>query len=101
MISRLRALFRRGEFKPCPVALDELMSEVVTLARPDSAKRHIAIALDLPPDLPLVQADRVHLQQVLLNLLINGMHALESKAKVNAHSHCERGGPTAVSSRSR
>lgn len=81
VISRLRALFKRGEFKLCPMALDELMSEVVTLTRADSAKRHIAIALDLPPDLPLVQGDRVHLQQVLLNLLINGMAAIESKSE--------------------
>jgi PAS domain S-box-containing protein len=79
VIHGLRALFKRGEFKPCPVALDELVSEVVALARADSAKRHVAIALDLPPGLPRVHGDRVHLQQVLLNLLINGMHALESK----------------------
>ena len=79
VISRLRALFKRGELKACALALDELVSEVITLARADSAKRHIAIALDLSPDLPLVHGDRVHLQQVLLNLLINGMHALESR----------------------
>jgi two-component system sensor kinase FixL len=66
---------------PCPVALDDLMGEVVKLARADCAKRHIAIALDLQPDLPLVHGDRIHLQQVLLNLLINGMAALESKAE--------------------
>ena len=79
VIHGLRALFKKGEFKPCPVALDELMSEVATLAHADTTKRRITIALDLPPDLPLVHGDRVHLQQVLLNLLINGMHALESK----------------------
>ncbi len=81
VIHRMRALFRRGKFKPCPLALDDLMSEVVTLMRADSTKRHIRIAVELPPELPLVQADRVHLQQVLLNLLLNGMHALESKAE--------------------
>jgi len=81
VICRLRALFKRGEFKPCPMALDELMGEVVTLVRSDSARRHIAIALDLPPDLPLVHGDRIQVQQVLLNLLINAMAALESKAE--------------------
>jgi two-component system sensor kinase FixL len=81
VISHLRALFKRSEFKPCPVALDALMREVMTLVRADCTKRHISIALDLPPDLPLVHGDRVHLEQVLLNLLINAMHALESKAE--------------------
>ncbi len=81
VISSLRALLRRGEFKPCPVALDDLLDEVVTLMRSDSAKRNIAIALDLPSDLPRVHGDRIQLQQVLLNLLINGMDALNSKAE--------------------
>jgi len=77
VINRLRALLTRREFEPGPVLLDELVGEVVTLTRTDSAKRHIGIALDLPRDLPLVRGDRIHLQQVLLNLLINGMDTLD------------------------
>jgi two-component system sensor kinase FixL len=77
VINRLRALLTRREFEPGPVLLDELVGEVVTLTRADSAKRHIGIALDLPRDLPLVRGDRIHLQQVLLNLLINGMDTLD------------------------
>jgi two-component system, LuxR family, sensor kinase FixL len=76
VINRLRALLTRGEFEPCPVSLGELVGEVVTLTRADAATRHIGIALDLPRDLPLVRADRIQLQQVLLNLFINGMDAL-------------------------
>jgi PAS domain S-box-containing protein len=82
VIHGLRALLKRGEFKPCPVALDELMREVVTLARADGARRHVAITVEPSPDLPLVHGDRIHLQQVLLNLLINGMDAVESKSGV-------------------
>jgi two-component system, LuxR family, sensor kinase FixL len=76
VINRLRALLTRGEFERRPVSLNELLGEVVTLTRADAATRHIGIALDLPRDLPLVRADRIQLQQVLLNLLINGMDAL-------------------------
>jgi two-component system, LuxR family, sensor kinase FixL len=76
VINRLRALLTRGEFEPRPVSLDELVGEVVTLTRADSATRQITIALDVPRDLPLVRGDRIHLQQVLLNLLINGMDSL-------------------------
>ena len=76
VIERLRALLKRREFEPSPVSLEELVDEVVTLTRADSATRQIGIAFDLPRDLPLVRGDRIHLQQVLLNLFINGMDAL-------------------------
>jgi two-component system, LuxR family, sensor kinase FixL len=56
---------------------DELAGGVVSRTRADSATRHIGIALDLPRDLPLVQGDRIHLQQVLPNLLFNGMDTLD------------------------
>ena len=76
MIERLRALLKRRGFEPHPVSLEELVNEVVTLTRADSAIRNIRIVFDLPDGLPLVRGDRIHLQQVLLNLLINGMDAL-------------------------
>ena len=76
VIERLRALLKRREFEPHPVSLEELVNEVVTLTRADSAIRNIRIVFDLPDGLPLVRGDRIHLQQVLLNLLINGMDAL-------------------------
>lgn len=81
VISRLNALFKRGESKPCLTALPELASGVLALIRADADKRQIAIELDLPPGLPLVHVDRVHVQQVLLNLFINAMAALESKTE--------------------
>jgi signal transduction histidine kinase len=76
VIDRLRALLKRREFEPRPVSLDDLVAEVVTLTHADSVTRHVGLALDLPLDLPLVLGDRIHLQQVLLNLLVNGMDAL-------------------------
>jgi C4-dicarboxylate-specific signal transduction histidine kinase len=76
IIDRLRALLTRREFDPRPVPLGELVDEVVTLTRSDSATRRIGIGFDLPRDLPLIRGDCIHLQQVLLNLLINGMDAL-------------------------
>ena len=50
------------------------------LTRADSAKRHVGVEIDVPRDLPPVGGDRVHLQQVLLNLLLNGMDALSCVA---------------------
>ena len=51
-----------------------------TLLRPDAAARHVALHLDVPADLPPVRGDRVQIQQVLLNLILNGMDSLEGVA---------------------
>jgi C4-dicarboxylate-specific signal transduction histidine kinase len=66
-----------------PLALEllevrELTAEAVRLVSAEAAKRKISIGLDIPPDLPPVMADRVHVQQVLVNLLVNGMDAVDS-----------------------
>jgi C4-dicarboxylate-specific signal transduction histidine kinase len=76
VIDHLRALLKRREFEPRLVSVDELIAEVVMLTRADSVNRHVAIMLDVALDLPMVWGDRIHLQQVLLNLIINGMDAL-------------------------
>ena len=80
VIDRLRALLKRRQLDPRPVILSELVDEVVTLTRTDSATRHVGVEIDMPRDLPTVRGDRVHLQQVLLNLLLNGMDALAGVA---------------------
>lgn len=80
VIDRLRALLKRRQLDPRPVPLSELVDEVVMLTRVDSATRHVGVEIDLPRDLPLVRGDRIHLQQVLLNLLLNGMDALADVA---------------------
>ena len=80
VIDRLRALLKRRQLDPRPVLLSELVDEVVTLTRADSATRRIGVEIDVPRDLPLVRGDRIHLQQVLLNLLLNGMDSLADVA---------------------
>ena len=80
VIDRLRALLKRRQLDPRPLILSQLVDEVVTLTRADSFTRHVGIEFDVPRDLPLVRGDRIHLQQVLLNLLLNGMDALADVA---------------------
>ncbi len=80
VIDRLRALLKRRQLDPRPVLLSELVDEVVTLTRTDSVIRGVDVKIDVPRDLPLVRGDRIHLQQVLLNLLLNGMDALAEVA---------------------
>ena len=61
------------ELKLSNLAIGELIDEVVILVQNAALARDIAIEARLEPDLPLVRGDRVHLQQVLLNLLFNAM----------------------------
>jgi len=80
VIDRLRALLKRRQLDPRPLLLSELVDEVLTLTRADSTTRRVGVEIDVPRDLPLVRGDRIHLQQVLLNLLLNGMDALTDVA---------------------
>jgi len=76
VIDRMRALLKRHVFDTQLLDLAELVGDVAKLAQPDAATRHVKLTVNLPADLPPVRGDRVHLQQVLLNLILNGIDAL-------------------------
>ncbi len=81
VIDRMRSLLKRRRLELKPLDLGELLAETVSLARPDARTRQINLTLQMPPKLPVVRGDRVHLQQVLLNLILNGMDAMTDSAK--------------------
>jgi PAS domain S-box-containing protein len=76
VIRRLRDLLRKREVQIEPVDLNEVSSAVVHLVRGESRRRGVRVESAPADDLPLVRGDRVHLQQVLLNLIVNGMDAV-------------------------
>jgi two-component system, LuxR family, sensor kinase FixL len=76
VIDRMRTLLRRQEVEMKPLDVPQMLDDVFTLLRPDAAARHIALDIDAGSDLPPVHGDRVQLQQVLLNLILNAMDAL-------------------------
>jgi len=80
VIDRMRVLLRRQKIEMAPVDVGQMLGDVATLLRPDAAARHVKFSLDVPEGLPAVRGDRVQLQQVLLNLVLNGMDALEGVA---------------------
>jgi signal transduction histidine kinase len=78
VIEQMRALIKRRTLEMHPLPLSELVQDVVSLVHSDAIARHVALDCVVAPGLPLVAGDRVHLSQVLLNLIINGMDAIQS-----------------------
>lgn len=76
VISRLRALFKRGEAHVQRLDANQLVHEVLSLAHGDLATRSIALNVQLAPDLPAIQGDRIQLEQVMLNLVMNASEAM-------------------------
>jgi two-component system, LuxR family, sensor kinase FixL len=76
VIDRMRGLLKRNNLDTRAIEVHELVADVVALVRADAVARRSKLNVDVPGDLPPVRGDRVHLQQVLLNLLLNGLDAL-------------------------
>jgi PAS domain S-box-containing protein len=79
VIKRLRALLRKREIEFQPVDLNEVTADVVLLVRTEAQRRGVVVDSEPLGGLPLVRADRVHLQQVLLNLVLNALEAMAGK----------------------
>jgi C4-dicarboxylate-specific signal transduction histidine kinase len=76
VIRRLRALLKKGELEHVPLDLNGVVDEVAQLVRNDVVVRNVPMSLDLAAGLPRVRGDRVQLQQVVLNLVLNGLEAM-------------------------
>jgi PAS domain S-box-containing protein len=76
VIQRLRSMLTQGEIQRRPVDLNQLVREVLSLARSDLITRNVSVVTRLDPLAGLVLADPVQLQQVLLNLIINACEAM-------------------------
>ncbi len=76
VIRRLRLLLTKGEVNLQTLDLSEVILDVAKLVRNDLAHQGVTMSTDLAPDLPPVRGDRVQVQQVLLNLVMNGCDAM-------------------------
>jgi PAS domain S-box-containing protein len=76
IIARIRALFKKTESAKEPLDLNETIREVLVLTRSEMDKQRVALRLELSSDLPNVLGDRVQLQQVTLNLILNALEAM-------------------------
>jgi PAS domain S-box-containing protein len=80
VVSRIRALFRHAPDARSPEDVNRLIGEVCRLMADKIAAQDIRIETSLDPDLPSVKLDRVQVQQVLVNLIHNGIEAMDSVA---------------------
>jgi PAS domain S-box-containing protein len=77
IISRIRLLFKKGAPQRELVDMNEIIRDMIVLLRGETAQQNILVGTDLAADLPPVMADRVQLQQVLMNIMINGIEAMK------------------------
>jgi PAS domain S-box-containing protein len=77
IISRIRLLFQKGTPVRELVAVNELIREMIVVLGGETTRYSISIRTELAADLPQVMGDRVQLQQVLMNLMINGIDAMK------------------------
>src|SRR2546425_2503618 len=104
IIERVSGLAKRSPPEKVPLRLVDVVDDVRALAAAESVARRVTIRTDVAADLPVVLGDRVQLQQVLLNLVVNGMDAMsnvdepERRLEIRGHPDTQDGGPAARSS---
>ena len=79
VIARIRLLLSKGAVEPSALSVNEVVEDVMSLTRETTRTKRVTLATRLAPDVPRVLADRVQLQQVLVNLITN---AVDSMAEI-------------------
>jgi PAS domain S-box-containing protein len=100
IISRLRKLFKKGAPQTSVVDVSEVIQEMVVLLHGEASRYSVSIQTELSADSPQVLADRVQLQQVLMNLMLNGieaMHDTKSGGQLTIRSLRGEGGQLVIS----
>src|SRR6201997_1558873 len=76
VINRMRALVRKAPPRKDPLDINEVIREVIALTRSELSSNRVSLQTQFAQGLPLVQGDRVQLQQVILNLIVNAIEAM-------------------------
>jgi PAS domain S-box-containing protein len=80
IVSRTRSLFRKEEMKREIIDLNQVISDTVFLIHEEADRRSISVRTELDAELPRISGDRVQLQQLLINLMLNGLEAMNGTA---------------------
>jgi PAS domain S-box-containing protein len=82
IINRLRSLYKKAPPKRELVVMNEVIGEMAGMLGSEARRQGVSIYTDLKDDLPMTVADRVQLQQVLMNLMLNGIEAIKDTGGV-------------------
>jgi signal transduction histidine kinase len=81
VIGRIRDIIKKAPPRKDRLAINEAMREVIELSRGQAVKNGVLVQTELADGLPLIQGDRVQLQQVILNLIINAVEAMSETSE--------------------
>jgi PAS domain S-box-containing protein len=98
VIDRLRSLYRKGPSHREMVDINEVIGEMVVMLRNEANRYSVTMHTELGEELPKVVADRVQLQQVLMNLMLNGIEAMrETRGNLSIKSQLAEEGQLLIS----
>jgi PAS domain S-box-containing protein len=78
VIRRVRALAKKTDMEKTPLDINQVVHEAIPLVQRELVRHRVSLRTELGPALPKILGDRVQLQQVIINLLMNGIEAMES-----------------------
>jgi PAS domain S-box-containing protein len=77
IIRRVRALAKKTDLEKVPLDLNDVVREVIALVQRESSSHRVSLRTELASALPMIRGDRVQLQQVIINLVMNGVESME------------------------
>jgi PAS domain S-box-containing protein len=80
VIDRLRSLLKRRQLDLVPLSVSAMVEETAALLRSDALARGVSLEVETDAELPVIRGDKVHLSQVLINLVVNAMDAVADQA---------------------
>ncbi len=81
VIRKLRSMLRKGESELIPLDINDVVHDIMQIIRSELMERHVRVVLELAEGLPKVRGDRVHLQQVMMNLMMNAADAMSGSSR--------------------
>jgi C4-dicarboxylate-specific signal transduction histidine kinase len=78
VIRRVRALANKTDIEKMPLDVNDVVREAIALVQRELISQRVSLRMELAPALPMIPGDRVQLQQVIINLVMNGIEAMQS-----------------------